>query len=98
MPPPSGGGIRAVIGGVVQLVGLPSYARWYLPLSLFPHIDSGSIQRILEVRRVIRFDHLDTGPAVLRHLIDVGALHQPEADVGVSQAVSSSLIAVAINF
>lgn len=37
--------------------------------------------------RVVLFDHLDAGAAVLRDLVDVCTIHQAHADVSVAQAV-----------
>jgi hypothetical protein len=38
-------------------------------------IDSGSIQRVLEMDGVVLFDHFDTGATVLGDLIDIYPLH-----------------------
>ena len=48
------------------------------------------------MRRVELFDHLDTGAAVFSDLVDVGALHQPQADVGMPQTVGGAGSAVTI--
>ena len=61
------------------------------------HIDRGGIKVGLDVRRVIFLDHLDAGAAVLGDLVDVGALHQAQADVGMAQAVGRPGPAVAVN-
>ena len=47
------------------------------------HVDRRRVQVRLDVRGVVFLDHLDACPAVLRHLIDVCAFHEPHADVGV---------------
>lgn len=69
-------------------------------LSLFSaaHIDRRSIKHVLDVRRVVFLDHLDAGATVFRNLIDVGPLHQPETDVGMSQAVAGSRVSLATMF
>jgi len=43
-------------------------------VSLGPHdIDCGCVERGLDVRRVVFFDHFDTGAAVLGDWVDLGA-------------------------
>jgi len=49
-----------------------------------PHIDSGDIDRYPEMDGVVLFDHLDGCAAVLCDLINIGALHQAEADIGMA--------------
>jgi hypothetical protein len=46
----------------------------------------------------VLLNHLDTGAAVLRDLIDVGAFHKAHADIGVAQAVSRARFTVAVEF
>ena len=41
-------------------------------------------------------DHLDAGAAVFGDLVDIGALHQAQADVGVPKAVGRARQAFAI--
>ena len=60
------------------------------------HINCSSIQTRADVRSIIFFDHFDTGTAVFGYLIDIGALHQPQANVCVSEAVCRPSIAVTI--
>jgi len=52
---------------------------------LSTNIYGGSIDRVLQVRGVEFLDHLDGGAAVLGDLVDVGAFHQPQADIGMPQ-------------
>jgi hypothetical protein len=42
-------------------------------------------------------DHLHTGSAVLPDLVDVGAFHQPEADVGMAKAVEGPSLPLAVD-
>ena len=66
-------------------------------LLLRPHdIDCSGIQRCFDVRRIVLFDHLDTGAAVLSDLVDVGTLHQAQADVCMPQAVRRARLALAV--
>ena len=55
------------------------------------------VDHVLDVRGIMLLDHLDAGAAIARNRIDVGSLHQPQTDVGVSQAVGGARLAVAIN-
>src|SRR5438445_788395 len=64
--------------------------------SAFPYVDRRSIEHRFDVSGVKFLDHLHAGPAVLGNLIDIGTLHQPEANIGVTQAVTGSDIAVAV--
>src|ERR1700689_3063357 len=74
-----------------------AFAALAFPLnSAFPNVDSGSVEHRLDVGCVKFLDHLHAGPAVLGNLIDVGTLHEPEANKGVPQAVAGSYIAVAV--
>ena len=50
------------------------------------------------MRSVIFFDHLDTCPAVFCNLVDVRAFHEPQADIGMTQAVSRASLLVAVKF
>jgi hypothetical protein len=45
--------------------------------------DGSGIERGFDVHRVILLDHPDARAAVLSDLTDVGALHQPQADIRV---------------
>jgi hypothetical protein len=64
---------------------------------LGPHdVDRGGVKPGLDVRRVVFLDHLDAGAAVLGDLVDVGTLHQAQADVGVPQAVGRAGAAFAV--
>ena len=58
----------------------------------------GGVQRVLEMNGVKFLDHLDAGAAVLGDLIDVGAVHQAQANIGVAQAIGGATIAVAVVF
>ena len=51
-------------------------ARFASALVRLHDVDRGSVQRCLDVRRVVFLDHLHTRAAVLSDLVDVGALHQ----------------------
>src|SRR5438128_2692097 len=51
-----------------------------------PYVDRGGVETVLEVGRVVFLDHLDTGAAVLRDLINVRAFDETQADVGVPKA------------
>lgn len=62
-----------------------------LGLSGAAHVDRRSIQHVLAVRRIVFLDHLDTGAAVFRNLIDVSTLHQPQTDIGMPQAVAGGV-------
>jgi hypothetical protein len=48
--------------------------------------------------RIVLFDHLDTGPAVLGNLVDIGALHEAQADIGVAEGVGGAPVAFAVKF
>ena len=50
-------------------------------------IHSRNIDHILEMGGIELFDHLNGGAAVLRDLINVGAFHETQTDIGVSQRV-----------
>ena len=67
-----------------------------LGLSGAAHIDRRSIKHVLDVRRIVFLDHLDTGATVFRNLIDVGTLHQPETDISMPQAVAGARVALAV--
>jgi hypothetical protein len=51
---------------------------------------------VFEVHRVVFLNHFYTGAAVLGDLVNVGPLDEAQADVGVTKAVQSAAIAVAI--
>src|ERR1035437_9210004 len=51
-----------------------------------PYVDRGGVEAVLEVGSGVFFDHLNAGAAVLGDLINVRALHQTQADVGVPPA------------
>lgn len=46
--------------------------------------------------RVVFLDHLDTGAAVFSVLVDIGALHQPQAEVCMPQTVRRTRSAFAV--
>ena len=48
------------------------------------------------MRRVVFFDHLDAGTAVLSNLVDVGTLHKAQADVRMPQTVGCTGSAFAV--
>lgn len=48
------------------------------------------------MRRIVLFDHLDRRAAVLGDLVDVRTFHEPEADIGMPQAIGRAPIAVAV--
>src|SRR4029079_19524013 len=61
------------------------------------HIDDRGIHHVLDVGGVELLDHLNAGTAILGDLINVGALHQAQADIGVPQTVEGPALAFAIN-
>ena|SRR4030081_1993318 len=64
---------------------------------LGPHnVNCSGVERGLDVRRVVFLDHLDTRAAILCDLVDVGALHQAQADVCMTDAVRRTRSAFAI--
>jgi hypothetical protein len=64
---------------------------------LGPHdVDCGGVERSLDVRRIVFFDHLDASSAVLCDLVDVGTFHKAQADVCVPQAVLRTRSAFAV--
>ena len=50
---------------------------------LAPNIHRSGIDAGFNVRCVVLFDHLDTGPTILGDLIDIGPLDQAQRDIGV---------------
>jgi len=92
---------RAAQFGTCFLRLLPSISR--LPLhgshGFGAHdVDGGGVDRVLDVSGIVLLDHLDTGPAILRDLIDIRPFHQAQADIGVTQAVGGTGLPVAIEF
>ena len=59
-------------------------------------VDRRSIEHCFDVGRVELFDHLHARAAVLSDLVDVGALRQPKADIGVTEAICRANIPVSI--
>ena len=59
-------------------------------------IDRRGIQGVFEMERVVFLDHLDPSPAVFGDLVDVRPFHQPQADIGVAQAVGRPAVAFAV--
>ncbi len=51
------------------------------------NVDGRSVQMGLDMGSVEFFDYLDAGAAIFRDLVDIGSLHQTEADVCVPQAI-----------
>ena len=75
----------------------PAFASFPVLLNdALPDIDRRRIKHRLDVSGVKFLDHFDAGPAVLGDLINIGTLHQAEANVGVSQAVAGPRIAITI--
>ncbi len=57
---------------------------WLLAFALgTADIDGCGIKRVLNVGSVKLLDHLDAGAAILRYLVNVGALHEAHANVRV---------------
>src|SRR5258707_9223362 len=54
------------------------------------------VDRIDEVRSIVLFDHFDARPAVLSDLVNVGALHETQTDVGVTQTVCRPRAAIPV--
>jgi hypothetical protein len=80
----------AILGGLLVMMGQHDrsealfYALFLLQAFVrADHIDCGGIERALDMHRVIFLDHPDARTTVLGNLIDVGALHQPHADIRV---------------
>jgi hypothetical protein len=48
------------------------------------------------MRGIVFLDHLDGGAAVLCDLVDIGAFHEAQTDVGMSETVSGSRLTVAV--
>ncbi len=63
-----------------------------------PDIDGGSIKRVLQVRRIKLLDHLDAGAAIFGDLLDIGAFHEAQTNVGVTQAVRGAPVSVPVEF
>ena len=59
-------------------------------------VDCSGVERGLDVRRVVFLDHLDASAAVLSDLVDVGTLHQAQADVCMPQTVGRTRSAFAV--
>lgn len=57
-----------------------------------PHIDDRGVDHILDVRGIEFLDHLHAGAAVLGDLVDVGAFHQPHADIGLTEAFEGAAL------
>ena len=49
------------------------------------------------MRRVVFLDHFDAGAAVLGDLVDVGTLHQTQADVCMPQTVRGPRLALSVD-
>ncbi len=58
----------------------------------------GRIDHVLEVRRIVFFDHLDTGAAILGDLIDISAFEQAKTNIAVAQAICRARFAIAVEF
>lgn len=64
---------------------------------LGPHdVDRSGVERGLDVRRVVFLDHLDASASVFGDLVDVGTLHQAQADVSMPQTVGGTGSAFAV--
>jgi hypothetical protein len=57
-------------------------------------VDRSGVERVLEMRGVEFFDHLDAGATILGDLIDVCPLHEPHADVSMTQGIGNAILAV----
>jgi len=67
---------------------------WFWPR---PHdVDGGGIKIGFDVGGVVLLDHLHAGAAIFSDLVDISAFHQAQADICVSEAVSGSRAAFAI--
>ena len=44
------------------------------------YVDRGCVKRGLDVRRIVFLDHLDARAAVASDLVDIGTLHEAQAD------------------
>jgi hypothetical protein len=74
-----------------------AFAALAFPLnSAFPNMDGGCVEHRLDVGCVKFLDHLDAGAAVPGDLVDVRALHEAEADIGVPEAIARAHIAIAV--
>src|SRR5438552_1599848 len=60
------------------------------------HIDSGSVESILEMSGVVFFDHFHACPTILRNLINISAFQESKTNVGMSQTVKGALDALAL--
>lgn len=69
----SGSGFRLRLAAILALC----------PLHLLANVYERGVDHILEVSRVVLFDHFNAGAAVFRDLVDVGAFEQAEADIRV---------------
>jgi hypothetical protein len=58
-------------------------------------IDGGCVESGFQVSRIVLLDHFHARSTVLSDLVDVGALHEPEADVAVTQTVRRAPASVA---
>ncbi len=100
-PPPARAieGIYRVRGGAFQAKTRPHRFLVLFRLFLcFPYVNSRGIQRVFEVRGIEFLDHLNAGPAVFGYLVNVRAFHQPEADIGMAEAVGRSDISIPVFF
>lgn len=70
----------------------------FRPFPCFPYVNCRGIQRVLEVGGVEFLDHFHAGPAVLGDLVDIGPLHQTQANIGMAQAVGRADISIPIFF
>ena len=59
-------------------------------------IDCSSVEQVLDVRCVEFLNHFDAGAAILGERVDIRALHEAHANVGVTQTVCGTFLAVAI--
>ena len=76
-----GGPLELIFGRRVRLLAAIAPGR---PGTFAPDIDRGNVERCADMHRVVFFNHLDAGAAVLGYLVDVGTFHEAQADIGVA--------------
>ena len=75
---------RDLLLGSVVSAWLRSYFFFLQPVFFRSNdIDDSGVERGFDVHRVIFLNHPDARATVLSDLIDVGSLHQPQADIRV---------------
>jgi hypothetical protein len=76
-------GNQAHFGRAADSVWLRAYFFFEPIFFRADDIDGSGVERGFDVHRVIFLDHPDARATVLSDLIDVGSLHQPQADIRV---------------